>query len=121
MGFIVNHRGIEANPAKIKALMEMRSPKSVKEVQSLTGRIAALNWFVSKSSNKCHEFFKAIKKVGKNFEWTPECEEAFQRIKEHLGSPPLLSKPKEDEVLIVYLAVSEYAISAVLVREEEKV
>ena len=119
LGFIVNHRGIEANPAKIQALMNMRSPRSVKEVQSLTGRIAALNRFVSKSSDKCHEFFKAIKKVGKKFEWTPECEEAFHKIKEHLGKPPLLSKPKMGETLIIYLAVSEHAISAVLVREEE--
>ena len=118
LGFIVNHRGIEANPTKIQALINMRSPRNVKEVQSLTGRVAALNRFVSKSSDKCQEFFKAIKKVGKRFEWTPECEEAFQKIKEHLGSPPLLSKPKEGEVLIVYLAVSDYAISVVLVREE---
>ncbi|WP_235604917.1 hypothetical protein, partial [Salmonella enterica] len=69
------------------------------EVQILIGRIAALNRFVSKSSDKCHEFFKAIKKVGKNFVWTIECEQAFQKIKEHLGSPPLLSKPKEGDIL----------------------
>ena len=62
LGFIVNHRGIEANPAKIKALLEMKSPRNVKEVQCLTGRIAALNRFVSKSSDKCREFFASIKK-----------------------------------------------------------
>ena len=102
LGFIVNHRGIEANPAKIQALINMRSPRSMKKVQSLTGRVAALNRFVSKSPDKCQEFFKAIKKVGKRFEWTPECEEAFQKIKEHVGSPPFMSKPKEGEVLIIY-------------------
>ena len=59
--------------------------------------------------------------MGKNFEWTPECEKAFDKIKENLGTPPMLSKPKEGEVLILYLAVSDYAISAVLVREEEGV
>ena len=66
LGFIVNHRGIKANPKKIKALVEMRSPKNVKEVQSLTERIAALNRFVSQSSHRCQEFLKAIKK-GQNF------------------------------------------------------
>ncbi|XP_074336585.1 uncharacterized protein LOC141673742 [Apium graveolens] len=55
LGFMVNHRGIEANPAKIKALLDMKSPTSVKQVQSLTGRIAALNRFVSKSSDRCKE------------------------------------------------------------------
>ena len=120
-GFMVNHRGIEANPAKIEALINMKSPQTVKDVQSLTGRVAALNRFVSKSSNRCQEFFKAIKQVGKTFQWTPECEEAFQSIKRHLGSPPLLSKPKDGKTLIVYLVVSDYAVSAVLVREEELV
>lgn len=61
LGFLVNHSGIEANPAKIKVLLNMKSLVSVKQVQSLTGRIAALKRFVSKSSNKCKEFFKAIK------------------------------------------------------------
>ncbi|XP_017217112.1 uncharacterized protein LOC108194669 [Daucus carota subsp. sativus] len=67
LGFMVNHRGIEANPAKIQALLDMRSPSTVKEVQSLTGRVAALNRFVSKSTDRCQEFFKVIKGVGKDF------------------------------------------------------
>ena len=116
LGFIVYHGGIEDNSPKIHDLINMRSPRNMKEVQSHTGRVAALNRFISKSSDKCQEFFKAIKKVGKHFEWTPECEEAFQKIKEHLRSPPLMSKPKEGKILIVYLAVSDYAISAVLVQ-----
>ncbi|XP_074336100.1 uncharacterized protein LOC141673268 [Apium graveolens] len=119
LGFIVNHRGIEANPAKIKALLDMKSPTNVKQVQSLTGRITALNRFVSKSSDRCKEFFKAIKLAGKDFVRTSECEEAFKRIKEQLGHPPMLSKPLDGENLILYLAVSEYSISAVLVREED--
>ncbi|XP_074337673.1 uncharacterized protein LOC141674871 [Apium graveolens] len=116
-----NGKGIEANPAKIQALLGMRSPRRVKDVQSLTGRVAALNRFVSKSSDKCQEFFKAIKGVGRNFKWTEECEEAFQNIKKHLSSPPMLTNPKAGETLILYLAVSDFAISAVLVREEDGV
>ncbi|XP_074324060.1 uncharacterized protein LOC141660982 [Apium graveolens] len=121
LGFIVNHRGIEANPTKIQALLEMRSPRRVKDVQSLTGRVAALNRFVSKSSDKCQEFFKAIKGVGRNFKWTEECEKAFQNIKKHLSSPPMLSNPKAGETLILYLAVSDFVISTVLVREDDGV
>ncbi|XP_074351895.1 uncharacterized protein LOC141691046 [Apium graveolens] len=90
-----------------------------KDVQSLTGRVAALNRFVSKSSEKCLEFFKAIKGVGRNFEWTEKCEEAFQNIKKYLSSPPILSNPKEGETLVLYLVVSDFAVSAVLVREED--
>ncbi|XP_074336766.1 uncharacterized protein LOC141673937 [Apium graveolens] len=118
LGFMVNHRGIEANPEKIKALLDMKSPTSVKQVQSLTGRIAALNRFVSKSSDRCKQFFKEIKGMGKDFVWTPDCEEAFLKIKEQLGNPPMLAKPEDGETLILYLAVSEYSVSAMLVKEE---
>ena len=57
MGFIVNHRGIEANLDKIKAVLDMPSPSGIKEDQRLTGRIAALNRFVSRASDKCQPFF----------------------------------------------------------------
>ena len=53
MGFIVSHRGIEVNPDKIKAVLDIPSPSSIKEVQRLTGRIAALSRFVSRASDKC--------------------------------------------------------------------
>ena len=57
LGFIVNHRGIKANPEKIKVVLDMPSPSSIKEVQRLTGRIAALSRFVSRASDKCQPFF----------------------------------------------------------------
>ena len=62
IGFIVNNRGIEANPDKIKAVLDMASPSSIKEVQRLTGRIAALSRFVSRASDKWQPFFQILKK-----------------------------------------------------------
>ncbi|KAL5570332.1 hypothetical protein UlMin_026907 [Ulmus minor] len=120
LGFMVNHRGIEANPIKIQALLDMESPCKVKEVQSLTGRVAALNRFISRATDKCQPFFRALRK-GKDFSWTAECEQSFQELKTYLGRPPLLSKPQEGESLILYLAVSKGAVSSALVREEEGV
>ena len=89
----------------------------MKEVQCLTGRVATLNKFISRATDKCLTFFKALKK-GKYFRWTEECEFAFQGLKQFLGQPPFLSKPRTGEPLLLYLAVSMSAISAVLVREE---
>ena len=66
---MVSKRGIEANPDKIKAILDMEAPTSLKEVQKLTGRLAALGRFISKSGEKCLPFFKALKKV-KDFIWT---------------------------------------------------
>ena len=63
LGFIVNHRGIEANPNKIKAVLDMPSPSGIKEVQRLTGRIAALSRFVSRASDKCQPFFQVQEKA----------------------------------------------------------
>ncbi|KAL5563279.1 hypothetical protein UlMin_033026 [Ulmus minor] len=63
-------------------------------------------------------FFSTLRK-SKDFEWTPACEQALQDLKRYLTSPPLLSKPKDGEQLYIYLAVSEGAVSAVLVREED--
>ena len=63
LGFKVNNRGIEINPDKIKVVLDMPSPSSIKEVQRLTGRIAALSRFVSKASDICQPFFQVLKKA----------------------------------------------------------
>ncbi|KAL5547756.1 hypothetical protein UlMin_002987 [Ulmus minor] len=120
LGFMVNHRGIEANPAKIQALLDMEPPRKIKEVQRLTGRIAALNRFISRATDRCKPFFQALRK-GKDFVWIADCEQSFQELKSYLGKPPLLSKPHEGDSLILYLAVSKGAVSSALVREEDGV
>ena len=117
LGFIVSSRGVEANPEKIKAFIDMPSPWKHKDVQSVTGRIAALSRFVSKATDKCIPFFNVLR-GNKKFEWTPECEAAFQHLKEHLTRAPILSKPVEGEALFLYLAVTEHAVSTALVRED---
>jgi hypothetical protein len=115
LGFMVSHRGIEANPDKVRAILEIPSPRTMKQLQQLTGRLAALNRFVSRSSDKCLPFFKVLKKA---FNWTEECERAFGELKIYLANPPLLSRPVEGEVLYLYLAVSRTAVSSVLMRED---
>ena len=70
LGFMVSHRGIEANPDKIQVILDIKPLQSIKEVQSLTGQVVALIRFVSKATNKCLPFFKVLKKA---FNWTNEC------------------------------------------------
>ena len=118
LGFIVNHQGIEANPDKIKVVLDMPSPSGIREVQQLTGRIAALSLFVSRASDKCQPFFQVLKKA---FQWDTKCEEAFSALKTYLSSPPILVSPAEGELLTLYLAVSDFSTSAVLVRDKERV
>ena len=118
LGFIVNHRGIEANPDKVKVVLDMPSPSGVKEVQRLIGRITGLSRFVSRESDKCQPFFQVLKKA---FQWETKCEEAFSALKTYLSSPPILVSPVEGELLTLYLAISDFSTSAVLVRDKERV
>jgi hypothetical protein len=115
LGFMVSQRGIEANPEKVKAVLEMEAPRKTKQLQRLTGRIAALNRFISRSTDKCLPFFKILRKA---FTWSEECKEAFGKLKEYLTNPPLLSRPTEWEILYLYLAVSPSAVSSSLVKED---
>ena len=75
-----------------------------------------MNRFVSKVTDKCIPFFRTLRK---SFEWTDECQMAFENLKEYLSSPPLLNLSKPEEELYLYLAVSQAAVSAALVREED--
>ena len=108
LGFLVEERGIEANPDKIKAIVAMKSPKSVKEVQKLTGCVVALGRFMSKSADKCSRFFRTLKQS--KFESTEDVEEAFSKLKDYLDSLPKLVSPVQGEILILYVSVSEYSL-----------
>ena len=113
LGFMVSQRGIKVNPDKIQAIMKMEPPRNIKEVQSLNGKIATLNRFVLRATDKCLPFFRMLKKF---IEWTVECQQVFEDLKTYLSSPPLLSPSKPREKLFLYLAVSLTAVSAALVR-----
>ena len=115
---MVSHRGIEVNPDKIQAILDMKPLQNIKEVQSLTGRVAALNRFVSKAIDKCLPFFRILRKV---FEWMDDCQKAFKNLKAYLTIAPLLSPSVLGEELYLYLAVTPHAVSSVLIREEGRV
>jgi hypothetical protein len=79
-GFLVSHRGIEANPEKIKAIEAMRHPTRIKDVQKLTGSLAALSRFISRLVERALPFFKLLRESGP-FAWSEEAEHAFQELK----------------------------------------
>ncbi|KAL5850150.1 hypothetical protein ACOSQ4_008163 [Xanthoceras sorbifolium] len=118
LGFMVHHRGIDANPDKIKAIQELQSPRTTKKIQGLTGRVVSLVRFISRLTDRCLPFFKALRKNSSS-QWTPECENAFRELKSYLAEPPMLSKPQTGETLYLYLAVSTVAVSLALIQEED--
>ena len=92
LGFLVSHRGIEANPEKVKAIEDMSPLQTLKEMQKLAGRVTTLGHFISKLGERALPFFKLMKKKGP-FEWNPEAERAFQDLKKYLTSPPVMVAP----------------------------
>jgi hypothetical protein len=116
LGFLVSHRGIEANPKKIKAIEAMRPPAHVKDVQKLTGSLAALSCFISRLAERALPFFKLLRKSGP-FSWTEEAEQAFQELKQHLVSLPILAAPEPGELLYLYITAATEAVSMALVVE----
>jgi hypothetical protein len=121
LGFIVSHRGIEANPKKIEAIMRMEAPRSQKKVQRLTGCMAALSRFISRLGEKGLSFYKLLKKVDK-FQWTSEAQEALDALKKFLTTPPVLKPPRRAtpiqpaKDLLLYISCTTHVVSTL---EEE--
>nr|KYP68742.1 Transposon Ty3-G Gag-Pol polyprotein [Cajanus cajan] len=113
LGFMITCRGIEANPDKCHVLINMRSPQNHKEVQRLAGRLASLSRFIPKMAEKAKPIFSLLKKP-KDFQWDDRCEQAFADFKEFLSAPPILSKPRSQAQLLLYLTVADNALSAAL-------
>ncbi|PKA52509.1 hypothetical protein AXF42_Ash001489 [Apostasia shenzhenica] len=96
----------------------MPSPRSLKEIQKLTGRVNSLERFISKAGDRCLPFFRCLCK-GEKGQWTDECETAFTELKKYLTIAPMLVAPKTREVLSLYLRASHAAVSAVLVNDDK--
>ena len=121
LGFLISHRGIKANPEKVKAIERMSPPQTLKEMQKLEGCVTSLGRFISKLGEHALPFFKLMKKKSP-FEWTEEADKAFQDLRRYLTSPPVMVAPRSLEPLVLYLAATPYSASValVVVREERQ-
>jgi ribonuclease HI len=119
LGYLVSPRGIKANPTKIQAIINMMPPQSTRDVQRLTGRLAALNTFISKSAERSLPFLKTLRGA-KDFAWGPEQAAAFASLKQHLSELATLTSPDPSLPLLLYVTASPHAVSAVLVQEQDR-
>ena len=116
LGFMVTQRGIEANPAQLKAILQSPAPRSKKGIQQLTSRLAALGRFISRFTNRLKPFFATLRAANRA-EWNEECDWAFMEIKQYLTEPPILVSLEAGDTLYLYLAASDIAVSAALFKE----
>jgi hypothetical protein len=116
LGFMVSHRGIEADPTKVDAIRKMNRPTGKKDVMKLTGMMAALGRFISKLGEKGLPFFKLLKKSDK-FKWTDEADQSLEELKTFLTTSPVMVPAAPEETLLLYISASSQVVSAVLVAE----
>jgi hypothetical protein len=97
----------------------MGPPCCVKDVQKLTGCMAALNRFISRLGEKGLPFFKLLNKTSK-FKWIEEAKDAFEKVKAYLITPPILTPPKKHEAMMLYIAATTMVVSAAIVIERKE-
>jgi hypothetical protein len=94
----------------------MKAPICIKDVQKLTGCMAALNRFILKLGERGLPFFKLIQHQEK-FVWTTEADQALAQLKDFLSKPPILTAPRKKEQLLLYLAATTHAVSTAIIVE----
>ena len=118
LGFVVSEKGIEVDPDKAKAIQSMPSPKTENEVRGFLGRLNYITRFIAQLTTTCEPIFRLLRKKNPRT-WNEECEEAFNKIKHYLQSPPLLVPPISGRPLILYLTVTEIAMGCLLGQHDE--
>src|SRR3954468_13781496 len=119
LGFIVFQRGIEVNPEKIKAILNINRPTCLKDIQRLTGYVAAVSRFVIRLGEKALLLYKLLKKADK-FTWKDEEDAALKQLKKILSSAPILAAPEPGEPMLIYMATTNRVISIVVVVERKE-
>src|SRR3954469_5813663 len=119
LGFIISHRGIEVNPEKIKATLNINRLTCLKDIQRLTGCVAAVSRFISRLGEKALPLYKLLKKADK-FTWTDEADATLKQLKEILSSAPILAAPELGDPLLIYMAATNRVISTVVVVERKE-
>ena len=114
LGFLVSQRGIKMALGQVKVITQMQSLITKKQIQTITGKLTALNRFIYKCLDRLRPFFATLK--GAHLKGLgPECDKAFHAIKEYVASPLSLSQPINGEDLYLYLAASTITMRATLV------
>ena len=116
LSFIISNRGIEANPEKVNSITQMGPLVNIKNVQKLTGCMAALNRFISRLGERGLPFFKLLKGQEK-FRWTEEANAALKDLKHHFECPPILTAPVEGKNLLLYIAATTHVVRTAIVVE----
>ena len=118
MGHIVSERGIEVDLEKIKAILDMPTPRNEKEIRGFLGRLQYISRFITRLTDICEPIFRLLRKNQPTV-WNNDCQCAFKKIKECLLSPPVLVPPTPRRPLLLYFSVSDIALGCMLAQLDD--
>ena len=115
---MVSERGIEVDPDKIRAIIDMPAPRTKKEVRGFLGRLQYISRFIARLTDICEPIFRLLRKSQCTV-WDDLFQRAFEKIKEYLLSPPVLVPPTPGHPLLLYLSVSDIALGCMLAQLDD--
>ena len=120
LGHIVSERGIEVDPEKIKAILDMTTLRTKKEIRGFLGRLQYISRFIAILTDTCEPIFRLLRKNQPTV-WNDDFQCAFEKIKECLLSPPVLVPPTSRQPLLLYLSVSDITLGCMLAQLNDSV
>ncbi|MCR2847796.1 reverse transcriptase-like protein [Weizmannia coagulans] len=118
LGFIISERGIEADPEKIRAILDMSPPQTEAEIRGFLGRLQYISRFIARMTDMCEPIFRLLRKNQPKV-WDDQCQQAFERIRHYLLTPPVLAPPTPGRPLLLYLSVSDIALGCMLAQSDD--
>ena len=118
LGYMISERGIEVDPDKIRAILDMSPPQTEIEIWGFLGRLQYINRFIVRLTDTCEPIFRLLRKKQPKV-WDDQCQQAFERIREYFLSPPVLVPPMPGRPLLLYLSVSDVALGCMLAQLDD--
>ena len=110
-------QGVATDPAKVERVSNWPVPESSGEVKSFLGLASYYRRFAPGFARIARPLYQLTEPT-KDFEWTNECQQAFDQLKELLTFSPVLAYPKQEGLFILDTDASNHGIGAVLSQEQ---
>lgn len=119
LGHIISKGGIQIDPSKIEAILQIQHPRNIRELQAFLGKINFFRRFISNLSKLVRSLNNKLKKYS-TIKWTIEAKKSFEDIKLALTRTPVLITAKFDRDFILFSFASEHTIAAVLLQKNDQ-
>lgn len=119
LGLIINSEGCTIDREKIQSILDFKVPQNIKELQSFVGLFQYYRNYIPNLAEISAPLYQLQTVETKNFKWTPECQQAYDRLKTELSNAVLLHFPDFSKEFIVYTDASTVAVAGVVMQEDE--